>query len=163
MTAAALALVTFACTDDLDQKPVIGTTSEQIYSSVEGYQSVLAKIYGSYSLIGAERGGGSSDISSNQGQDMLRTLFNLQELPTDDAAYKYMSGDNLTDISYISWDENDVWVSDAYYRLYYIIALSNEFLRYCDEGSLSRFDTTDQSEIRQYALEARFMRAYTFI
>lgn len=34
MTAAALALVTFACTDDLDQKPVIGTTSEQIYSSV---------------------------------------------------------------------------------------------------------------------------------
>ena len=109
MTAAALALVAFACTDDLDQKPVIGTTSEQIYSSVEGYQSVLAKIYGSYSLIGAERGGGSSDISSNQGQDMLRTLFNLQELPTDDAAYKYMSGDNLTDISYISWDENDVW------------------------------------------------------
>lgn len=162
MTAAALALVAFACTDDLDQKPVIGTTSEQIYSSVEGYQSVLAKIYGSYSLIGAERGGGSSDISSNQGQDMLRTLFNLQELPTDDAAYKYMSGDNLTDISYISWDENDVWVSDAYYRLYYIIALSNEFLRYCDEGSLSRFDTTDQSEIRQYALEARFMRAYTY-
>lgn len=162
LTAAAIAMASFACTDDLDQKPVIGTTSDQVYSSVEGYRSVLAKIYSSYSLIGAERGGGSADISSNQGQDMLRTLFNLQELPTDEAAYKYMSGDNLTDISYINWDENDVWVSDAYYRLYYIIALSNEFLRYCDDASISGFDASAQDEIRTYALEARFLRAYTY-
>lgn len=162
LTSAVLAIATTACTDDLDQKPVIGTTSEQVYSSVEGYQSVLAKIYSSYTLIGAERGGGSADISSNQGQDMLRTLFNLQELPTDEAAYKYMSGDNLTDISYINWDENDVWVSDAYYRLYYIIALTNEFLRYCGDSAIAGFSATEQEEIRTYALEARFMRAYTY-
>ena len=126
-----------ACTDDLDQRPVIGTTSEQVYSSVEGYRSVLAKIYSSYSLIGAERGGGSTDITSEHGEDMLRVLFNMQELPTDEAAYKYNSGDNLSNISYINWDATDTWVSDTYYHLYYIVALSNEFLRYCGDGSIA--------------------------
>ncbi len=156
------ALLVSSCTGDLDQKPVIGTTSETVYSSVDGYRSVLAKIYSSYSLIGAERGGGSSDISSETGQDMLRVLFNMQELPTDEAAYKYMSGDNLTDLSYMQWNANDTWVSDTYYRLYYIIALSNEMLRYCDESSIAGFSESDRAEITGYALEARFMRAFTY-
>ena len=91
-----------SCTGDLDQKPVIGNTSDDVYSSIEGYRSVLAKIYSTYSLIGAERGGGSADISSETGQDMLRVIFNLQELPTDEAAYKYISGDNLQNVTYIN-------------------------------------------------------------
>lgn len=151
-----------SCTGDLDQQPVIGTTADMVYGSIEGYRSVLAKIYSSYSLIGAERGGGSSDIDSNNGQDMLRNLFNMQELPTDEAAYKYNSGDNLTDLSQINWTSTDVWVSDTYYRLYYIISLSNELLRYCGEDRISGFDANTQSEIRTYALEARFMRALTY-
>lgn len=159
---ALVAVLLSACSDDLDQKPVIGTTSDQVYSSIDGYRSVLAKIYGAYSLIGAERGGGSADISSESGQDMLRVLFNLQELPTDECAYKYLSGDKLTNLTYIQWDANDVWVSDAYYRLYYIIALSNELLRYCGDDAIAGFDADTQAEIRTYALEARFMRAYTY-
>lgn len=156
------ALLLSACTGDLDQKPVIGDTSETVYNSVEGYRSVLAKIYSTYSLIGAERGGGSADISSEQGQDMLRTLFNLQELPTDEAAYKYLSGDNLSNITYMSWDATDVWVSDAYYRLFYIISLTNELLRNCTDSAIAKFSEADAAVIRTYALEARFMRAFTY-
>lgn len=151
-----------ACTGDLDQKPVIGTTADDVYSTLDGYSSVLAKVYSAYSLIGAERGGGSADISSENGEDMLRNLFNLEELPTDEAAYKYNSGDNLTDISTINWKATDVWVSDTYYRLYYIISLANEFLRYCDDAHISHFDAATQAEIRTYALEARYMRAFTY-
>lgn len=151
-----------SCTGDLDQKPVIGNTSDDVYSSIEGYRSVLAKIYSTYSLIGAERGGGSADISSETGQDMLRVIFNLQELPTDEAAYKYISGDNLQNVTYINWDANDIWVSDAYYRLYYIISLSNELLRYCSEDAIAGFDDATRDQIRTYALEARFMRAFTY-
>ncbi|MDE6612037.1 MAG: RagB/SusD family nutrient uptake outer membrane protein, partial [Muribaculaceae bacterium] len=150
-----------ACTDDLDQKPVIGDTSETVYSTIDGYRSVLAKVYSSYSLIGAERGGGSADISSEQGQDMIRNLFNMQELPTDEAAYKYASGDMLTNISFMQWDVNDVWVSDTYYRLYYIVALSNELLRNCASVPGS-FSDSERAEVATYALEARFMRAYTY-
>ena len=36
-----------ACTGDLDQKPVIGDSADKVYSTLEGYKSVLAKIYGS--------------------------------------------------------------------------------------------------------------------
>ena len=150
-----------ACTDDLDQKPVIGDTSETVYSTLQGYQSVLAKVYSSYSIIGAERGGGSVDISSEQGQDMLRNLFNMQELPTDEVAYKYNSGDKLTPISFKNWDVNDVWVSDTYYRLYYIIALSNELLRNC-AAVPAGFTDSERAEVATYALEARFMRAFTY-
>ncbi|MDE6343409.1 MAG: RagB/SusD family nutrient uptake outer membrane protein [Muribaculaceae bacterium] len=158
----AATLIAGSCTGDLNQMPVIGNTSDAVYSSLSGYSSVLAKVYASYSIIGAERGGGSPDISSINSQDMLRTLFNMQEFPTDEAAYKYNSGDNLTDISHINWNSNDIWVSDTYYRLYYIISLSNEFLRYCTEDYISRFDDATRSEIRTYALEARFMRALTY-
>lgn len=52
-----LGLMTAACTDDLDQKPHIGITSDKVYSTVGGYESVMAKIYGSYSLIGQGKAG----------------------------------------------------------------------------------------------------------
>lgn len=158
---AAAAIVMASCTSDLDQKPVIGNTSEQVYSTLEGYQSVLAKIYGSYSLVGQERAG-NPDLSSNQGQDLIRNLFNLQESSTDEVAQTWLSGDNQTAITYMTWDANDVWVSDTYYRLFYSVALCNEFLRYCGEGSISKFTAAEQDEIRIYAAEARFIRALDY-
>ena len=151
-----------SCTDDLDQKPVIGIPTETVYGSVEGYRSVLAKIYASYSIIGAERGGGSADMSTNKGQDILRTMFYLQECPTDAAAYKYNSGDNLQNITYMKWDPTDVWVSDAYYRLYYVIALANDFLRNSSEGKIAAFSDAEKEILRGYSLEARFMRALSY-
>ena len=158
---AAAAIVMASCTADLDQKPVIGNTSEQVYSTLEGYQSVLAKIYGSYSLVGQERAG-NPDLSSNQGQDLIRNLFNLQESSTDEVAQTWLSGDNQTAITYMTWDANDVWVSDTYYRLFYSVAHCNEFLRYCGEGSISKFTAAEQDEIRIYAAEARFIRALDY-
>lgn len=150
-----------ACTGDLDQRPVIGNTSSQVYSTIEGYQSVLAKIYGSYSLVGQERSG-NVDLSSNKGQDLLRNLFNLQEAATDEVANTWLSGENQANITYMTWDANDVWVADTYYRLFYSIALCNEFLRYCGDGSIGGFSSAEQDEIRLYAAEARFIRALDY-
>lgn len=150
-----------SCVDDLNQTPHIGVTSEAIYSSVEGYRSVLAKIYASYSLVGQEKGGGQ-DLSSNSGYDLLRCLFHLQEGPTDECAYRWMSGDNLYSIAYMQWDATEPNISDVYYRLYYSIAVVNEFLRHTDEASLARFSPEEQAEIRCFAAEARFMRALDY-
>lgn len=155
------AIVMASCTGDLDQKPVIGNSSDQVYSTIEGYQSVLAKIYGSYSLVGQERAG-NVDLSSNKGQDLIRNLFNLQEAATDEVANTWLSGENQSAITYMTWDANDVWVSDTYYRLFYSIALCNEFLRYCGDGSLGGFSEAEQQEIRTYAAEARFIRALDY-
>ncbi len=158
---AAAALLGTSCTDDLNQQPVIGSNSATVYSSIEGYEAVLAKIYGSYTLVGQERAA-NVDLSSNQGQDMIRNIFNLQEAPTDETAMTWLSGDNLTNLVYMKWNASDVWVSDTYYRLYYSIALCNEFLRYTDDSSISKFSADEQSRLRQYAAEARFIRALDY-
>lgn len=147
-----------SCTSDLDQQPQIGVTSGVVYSTVEGYESVLAKIYGSYSLIGQSKAG-QADLPSYSGHDLMRNYFNLQEGTTDEAAFRWLSGDNLWSLPFMNWDDNCPTVSDTYYRLYYSIALCNEFLRYCGEGSLGGFTDVDRDKIRTYAAEARFMRA----
>lgn len=153
--------LTCACTDDLDQKPHIGENSTTVYSSVEGYRSVLAKIYGSYTLTGQERSSGD-DLSSNKGESLSRTIFLLQEGPTDECAFTWMSGDQLTNLAYMTWDDTDIWISDTYYRLYYTIALCNEFLRYANDGAIGGFSSDEQATIKSFAAEARFVRALTY-
>lgn len=150
-----------SCSGDLDQTPHTGFTSDAVYSTPEGYKSVLAKIYGTYSLVGQEKGS-NVDLSSNSGHDLLRCLFHLQEGPTDECAYRWMSGDNLYAMAYMQWDATDPNISDVYYRLYYSIAVVNEFLRYTGDSSISGFSQQEQASIRQYAAEARFVRALDY-
>ncbi len=40
----------------------------------------------------------------------------------------------------LSWDANDAWVSDMYYRIYYNIALCNDFLRNANNSNFSGAD-----------------------
>lgn len=158
---AAGAIVAPSCTDDLNQTPHIGFTSEMVYSTADGYRSVLAKIYGTYTLVGQEKGGGA-DIASYSGQDLLRCMFNLQEGPTDECAFRWMSGDNLYALAYMQWDATDPMISDVYYRLYYSIAVVNEFLRHTDDKSIAGFTPQEQELIRQFEAEARFVRALDY-
>ena len=158
----AAALTLTSCMKDLDQRPVTDTESSEaeVYSTAEGFGSVLAKIYASYVIVGQEKGGGNADISSNNGQDFLRCWFNLQEDATDEVASTWLSGDKVADLTYMSWDSSDPWVSDAYYRLFYTIALCNEFLRH--SGAASSFGDSDRAAVEAYCSEARFLRALAY-
>lgn len=147
-----------SCIGDLDQHPHVDETSSSIYTSAENYKSVLGKIYTSMVTTGQEKNG-NEDLSSNSGQDYMRCYFNLQECGTDEVASTWLSGDNVTGLTYLSWDANDPWVSDMYYRIYYNIALCNEFLRNATDDKIGSFSTDDQKQIRTYRAEARFMRA----
>ena len=153
-----------SCTDDLNQMPMTDsdTTAGEVFSTVQGYKMALAKLYASYVICGQEQGGGDADLTSNNGQDFLRGYFNLQEGPTDEMAGTWLSGDQITGLTYMSWDANDSWVADTYYRAYYTIALCNEFLRYATDDAISRFSESEQSEIRTYRAEARFLRALAY-
>lgn len=147
-----------SCVGDLDQYPHEEITSENVYTSLQNYKSVLGKIYVSMVTTGQSKDG-NLDLSSNYGQDYIRCYFNLQEVGTDEVAYTWLSGDNLTDISNLSWDANNPWVADMYYRIYYNIALCNEFLRNATDEKISGFSESERSEIVHYRAEARFMRA----
>ena len=152
------ALLLSSCIGDLDQYPHEDETSSTIYTSADNYKAVLGKIYAAMVTTGQEKGG-DPDLSSNSGQDYMRCFFNLQECGTDEVASTWLSGDNVTGLTYLSWDANDPWVSDMYYRIYYNIALCNEFLRNATDESIARFTEQEQTEIRHYRVEARFMRA----
>jgi starch-binding outer membrane protein, SusD/RagB family len=152
-----------SCTDDLNQYPSIEETSESVYTSAANYKMVLAKLYASFVLAGQEQGGGDADITdSNTGYDYMRVYINMQEVPTDEVVYTWAEGDKLYDLTYLSWDENDNWVSDMYYHIYYTIALCNEFIRNATDDKISGFSASDQKEIRAYRAEARFIRALAY-
>ncbi len=151
-----------ACEGDLDQYPHTDTTSASVYVNAENYKMVLGKIYASFVINGQEKGGGNSDLSSNSGQDYLRCYFNLQECGTDEVASTWLEGDKVSDLTYLSWDANDPWVSDMYYHIYYTIALSNELLRNSQPDKIASFSDADRAEIEQYAAEARFLRALAY-
>jgi hypothetical protein len=147
------------CTDDLNQKPMTDSesTADEVFSTPEGYKMALAKIYASYVIAGQEQGGGNADLSSNNGYDFMRGYFNLQEGPTEEMAATWLSGDKMTDLTYMTWDANDPWVADTYYRAYYTIALCNEFLGHATESAAS-----GQSDLTAYRAEARFLRALSY-
>lgn len=157
--AAAFLIGTASCTGDLDQYPHTETTSEDVYTTLENYEAVLGKIYVSMTTVGQGKGGNNPDLASNSSYDYMRSFFNLQESGTDELAPTWLSGDKMTDITYLSWDADDPWVSDMYYRLYYDISLTNEFLRHCGDEELSKFTSDEQTKLKRYRAEARFMRA----
>lgn len=151
-----------SCEKDLDQYPNTETTSNSVYEKAENYKTVLGKLYTSFVTTGQEKGGGNSDLSSNNGQDYMRCFFNLQEAGTDEVASTWLEGDKVTDLTYLSWDANDPWVSDMYYRIYYTITLANEFLRNATDDKIAGFTESEQAEIGHYRAEARFIRALAY-
>jgi hypothetical protein len=156
------ALLVFSCTKDLDQYPHIEETSITVYANPANYVMVLAKCYASLVTAGQEEGGGDPDLSSNNGYDYMRCYFNMQEAGTEEIGSTWIEGDNIANLTYLTWDENDPWVADMYYRCYYTISLCNEFLKHCTDKAISGFSETDQNRIKTYRAEARFIRALAY-
>ncbi len=157
-----LCLPIVSCVDDLNQYPHVEETSASVYTTVDGYKAVLGKLYASFVIAGQEQGGGNVDISSNTGYDYMRCYFNLQEAGTDEVACTWLEGENIANLTYLSWDANDPWVSDMYYRIYFTITLSNELIRNASEAAIAVFTAEEQAEIEIYRNEARFLRALAY-
>lgn len=159
---ASIMLLTVSCIDDLNQTPQLNTTSATVYAEAGNYKMVLAKLYALYVTAGQEKGGVNADLSSNMGYDYMRNFFNLQEAGTDELASTWLEGDKIANLTYLSWDASDPWVADMYYRLYYTIAVCNEFLRNATDEKISKFTQSEQDEIRVFRAEARFLRALAY-
>ena len=154
-------LVGTSCADDLDQLPHIEQTTESLYQTLDDYEAVLAKIYSTYCTAGNEKGS-SNDMTSINGQDFGRCLYNLQEVTTDEVAATWLEGDKQTELTYHMWDANQAWVNDTYYRCYYNITLCNEFLNRTEDSEIARFSESEQKVLRQYRAEARYNRAFYY-
>lgn len=154
-----------SCEKDLDRMPETEITSASVYSNFSNYKGVLAKVYAGLAMSGQEGGDGSADIGGIDGgtSNYLRQYFQLQELPTDEAIVAW-SDSGLPDIHNMSWAANNQYVTALYYRIYYQIAMANEFIRETQDDKLSSRNITgsDADEARLYRNEARFMRALSY-
>ncbi|MEO8794484.1 MAG: RagB/SusD family nutrient uptake outer membrane protein [Daejeonella sp.] len=161
-----VALTLTSCEKMLDLQPQNDVTSEVVYSTPEGYQQSLAKVYGSFALTGNSGGGGSADIAGldeGSNADFLRTFWKAQELSTDEAVIAW--GDaGVQDFHNMNWTSDNPFLKGLYYRSLYQITLVNEFLRQsADDKLASRGISGPQAEeIRHNRAEVRFLRAFQY-
>jgi starch-binding outer membrane protein, SusD/RagB family len=160
-----IAITFTSCIKDLDVKPKYGLNSETLYSTLDGYRGVLAKLYASFSTTGNQGPAGSADISGiDEGfSQYMRVLWNLQELPSDEAVCGW-NDPGIPDMNKHNWTSSNPWSTGMYYRIYFTITLCNEFIRESTNEKLNDrgFSDNDKNIIFTYRAEARFIRALAY-
>jgi len=149
--------IAVSCTDDLSTTPIDDsiTTSADVYETPGDFEQVLAKLYAGFSVTGQQGPAGNADIQGiDEGfSSYIRQLWVHQVLPTDEGVVAW-NDPGLPDFNYQSWGASNDFVMGMYSRIYYEIALTNEFIREAQRR--------DEPVIQQYLAEARFLRALSY-
>lgn len=154
-----------SCTKKLDLMPTNDVTSETVYATAAGYKQVLGKVYGSFALTGNQGPAGNGDVQGiDEGfSDFYRLFWKAQELSTDEAVITW--GDvGIQDFHNMNWTSNNSFLTGLYYRSMYQITLCNEFIRQSADDKVSGrgISGADADNIKQYAREAKFLRAFQY-
>jgi hypothetical protein len=149
-------LMLSSCIKDLDVKPKDPNSilSGNLSDDPAYLKQVLGKIYQSFMFSG-ESGTTGPDIvaSDNSFFTTVRSLWNLQEITTDEAICAW--GDvGIADLNTQTWSPENPFLTALYQRLGLTITYANEFIRFTD-------DMIDADVVR-YNAEARFLRALAY-
>jgi hypothetical protein len=159
----ALVSLSTSCTKDLDQAPKYELTADKVYVGLAGYKQVLAKLYGGFALTGPS-GPGSGDITGIDAgtSDYIRQWWSAQELTTDEAVIAW-NDPGVQEWHRMNWDSSNPLTRGFYSRLYYEIAICNEFLRESTDDKLaSRLGGGELQQGKLFRAEARFLRAVAY-
>lgn len=162
--AAGLLVGAGACTD-LTTEPKSSVSGGTVFSDPSSYRAFLAKLYAGLAVTGQEGPAGSADISGiDEGfSQYLRQYWSLQELPTDEAVIGW--GDpGLPEMNRQEWTASNPFVAALYYRIFFQVALVNEFMRETADDRLTQRGVSSElrTQIQQYRAEARFLRALSY-
>ncbi|MDR0793494.1 MAG: RagB/SusD family nutrient uptake outer membrane protein [Chitinophagaceae bacterium] len=156
-----------SCSKQLNLQPTNTNTADVQYSSLVGYKEVLAKVYGSYSLISSQ-GTGTSDVNfagltDPAITDFLRAFWNCQDLSTDEAVCAW-NDNSLQSMHNLNWVSTNEYVYAMYARSLFQITVCNEFIRQSTDAMLASRNITGDSatQVRQFRAEARFLRAFQY-
>jgi hypothetical protein len=143
-----------SCVKDLDVKPQDPNTvmAGNLGDDPVYMKQALGKIYASFIIAGQGANGGA-DISASDENffTTVRALWNLQELPTDEAICAW--GDvGIADLNTQTWSPNNPFLTALYQRLGLSITYANDFIRL----------TKGNPDLEQYNAEARFLRALAY-
>jgi len=146
-----------SCVDDLSTTPIDDdvVTSESIYETPEDFKQVLAKLYAGYATTGQQGPAGNADIQGiDEGfSSYVRQYFTHQQNPTDEIVIGW-GDEGLPQFNTLSWTASNDFVMGMYSRIFYQVAMTNEFIRNA-EGR-------NEAEIQAYVAEARFLRALSY-
>lgn len=167
-TGLALGMGLTSC-NDLDLTPKYEKTPDKVYVDLNGYRSVLAKVYGGFAVTGlgsddnGATGGGDVQGIDEGTSDYTRQLWSAQTLPTDEAILAW--GDaGVRDWHNMDWTASNPFIRGLYYRIYYEIAIANEFIRESSDDKLnSRLSGGDVATAKRFRAEARFLRAVAYM
>ncbi len=167
ITVSALLFVFTSCVDDLDTVPLDNdvVTSASVFDDPAAYEQILAKCYAGLSLTGQEGPAGNGDLGGvDEGfSSYVRGMWNLQELPTDHAVTGW--GDaGLSDFHNHIWTASNPFIKGFYYRVFYQITLTNDYIRETSDEKLDARGVTGalRTEVELYRAEARFLRALSY-
>lgn len=155
------------CFKDLDTTPLDPDilTAASVFKDPQAYKQVLAKLYAGFAVSGQQGPAGQADISGiDEGfGQYLRGFWYHQELTTDEAVIGW-NDQTIKDFHAQTWTSGDAFTYAFYSRVFYQIALANEFLRETTDAKLDGrgVDATLKAEIQQYRAEARFLRALSY-
>ncbi|OGX88510.1 RagB/SusD family nutrient uptake outer membrane protein [Hymenobacter glacialis] len=163
--AAGLTTMASSCTKDLDQVPDYSANAEVVYRDPIQIKQVLARLYATFAVSGQRGPAGAPDISGiDEGfSNYLRTYWQLQEITTDEAILGWNDG-NLPSVNTLQWNADNEFVRACYDRIYYQVALCNEFIRQTSDAKLSErgIGGTEATTVRTYRAEARLLRALSY-
>lgn len=149
--------IAVSCTGDLTTTPIDDsiTTSADVYETPGDFEQVLAKLYAGFAVTGQQGPAGNADIQGiDEGfSSYIRQLWVHQVLPTDEGIVAW-NDPGLPDFNFQSWGATNDFVMGMYSRIYYEIALTNEFIREAQKR--------DEPVVQQYLAEARFLRALSY-
>lgn len=160
--ALAMGLAVTGCTDVLVE-PKSEVTSGNVFNDVSAYESFLAKVYAGLAVTGQQGPAGAPDIEGiDEGfSQYIRGWWQLQTLPTDEAVLGW--GDaGIPELVTTQWASTNQFVAATYYRIYFQIALANEFLRETTQDALATRGHDDLAVIPQYRAEVRVLRALSY-
>ncbi|WP_298901512.1 RagB/SusD family nutrient uptake outer membrane protein [uncultured Psychroserpens sp.] len=165
---AAFTIVLFmqSCESDLDLQPEDGRlTGDAAFENPEAYKQFLAKLYAGISLSGQDGPAGNPDLAGlDEGfSNYLRLYWKMQELTTDEAIIGWNDG-TIKDLHAQTWTSGNEFIRTMYSRIFYQVALTNEFLRQTTNDKLDArgVDAELRADIQEFRAEARFMRALSY-
>src|SRR5688572_18361197 len=154
-------LLMMSCIGDLDVAPIDTsiTTSANAYTTTESYKAGLAKLYAAFALTGQQGPAGAGDVAGvDEGFScFIRSLWNMNELTTDEAVWTY-PGDaegTIFNLHYNTWLPSDIIPTALFARIMNVAALTNEYIR-------ATSSKLEDPEIKKFHAEARFLRALAY-
>lgn len=163
----ALILSLSSCVGDLDLKPIDDNViqPDDFAKHPEYYEQFLAKLYAGLAVSGQEGPAGRPDIEGfDEGMaQYLRSYWNLQELPTDEALLGWNDA-GVPELSTINWSSSNGFIYVMYSRIYFQISQCNEFLRITtsDRIAANNIPSEIAELIPNYRAEARMLRALSY-